>query len=172
MPNAARAFSLHEQYAKIRGTPLDNSKPWLVIDNIPNGAMNEKFLFPEKHKIPGMKVHDLMDMLQNFLNYKLPLLVRSAPVPETNAEVIPSDAQNKRRMRGVLSNSHVIDVVSDTFREIVLGKFWIPCLFFTMVPVQKLTPTCIVFFFYIYTHICTRIIINLVLKMKHEHVFC
>ena len=57
----------------------------------------------------------------DFLNYKLPLLVRSAPVPETNAEIIPSNARSKRRMRG--SNSHVIDVVSDTFEEIVLGKF-------------------------------------------------
>ena len=125
LPAASKAFSLHEQYANKRGTPLDSNKPWLVIDNVPHGAMNEKFLFPGKN-IPGMNVNELMDMLNKFLTYKLPLLIRSAPIPEINGEVITSNSiasngdGNRRRMRGTSSNSHVIDVVSDTFNKIVL----------------------------------------------------
>ena len=115
-PQAAKAFSLHEQYAKIRGTPLDKDKPWLVIDNIPNGAMNEKFLF--SGNVPGMTAADLMKMITQYLEYKLPLLVRSAPTP--GFSIMTGDSRG-RRMRGASSISHTVDVVSDTFQEIVLN---------------------------------------------------
>ena len=116
LPQAAKAFSLHEQYAKIRGTPLDKDKPWLVIDNIPNGAMNEKFLF--SGNVPGMTAADLMKMITQYLDYKLPLLVRSAPTP--GFSIMTGDSRG-RRMRGASSISHTVDVVSDTFQEIVLN---------------------------------------------------
>ena len=116
LPQAAKAFSLHEQYAKIRGTPLDKDKPWLVIDNIPNGAMNEKFLF--SGNVPGMTAADLMKMITQYLEYKLPLLVRSAPTP--GFSIMTGDSRG-RRMRGASSISHTVDVVSDTFQEIVLN---------------------------------------------------
>ena len=72
-----KRFRCMSNMLKIRGTPLDNDKPWLVIDNIPNRAMNEKFLF--SGNVPGMTAADLMKMITQYLDYKLPLLVGSAP---------------------------------------------------------------------------------------------
>jgi hypothetical protein len=108
LPSTARSFSLYEQYS------LTTDRPWVVIDNIPNGPMNEKFLGP---KVPGATAAELMGMLNNFFDYKLQLLVRSAPLPATG--IVAGDVHG-RRMRGASSDSHVVEVVSDTFREIVL----------------------------------------------------
>jgi hypothetical protein len=108
LPSTAQSFSLYQQYSITKG------RPWMLIDNIPNGPMNEKFLGPT---VPGASADDFMGMAKQFFDYKLPLLVRSAPVPA--AGVVAGDTHG-RRMRGASHDSHVVQVVSDTFREVVL----------------------------------------------------
>ena len=101
LPSAARHFSLYDQYS------ISRTHPHVIIDNIPNGPMNEKFLSP--FTAPGQSTNQMVDMVDSFFNYTLPLLVRSA--------------KKGRGLRGAMSDVKadvVVEVTSDTFQEIVL----------------------------------------------------
>jgi thiol-disulfide isomerase/thioredoxin len=99
MPDAAKHFSLYEQYS------IDRDHPHLIIDNIPNGPMNEKFMSP--FNVPGQTADEMMKMVTSFLGYTLPLLVRSA--------------KGGRGLRGSSGSLEpVVEVTSDTFDEVVL----------------------------------------------------
>ena len=106
LPAAAGQFQLYSQYS------VTKNKPWIVIDNIPHGAMNEKFRGPV---VPGATAAQLFATVTAFKDYTLPLLVRSQPVP-----ALGKVAGSGRVLRGARSTSHVVQVVSDTFTDIVL----------------------------------------------------
>ena len=68
--------------------------------------MNEKFLSP--FKFPGASASELVDMMRSFLNYTLPLLVRSSALPP----------KLSRKLRS--SGGEVVEVVADNFQEVVM----------------------------------------------------
>lgn len=70
--------------------------PLVIIDNIPMGANNEKFVLPGP-----FSSRSLVSFVQGFLDDTLPLLVRSNPVPTSQSDVI-------------------VEVVALTFSTIVL----------------------------------------------------
>lgn len=106
LPPAARQFELYSQYS------VTDDRPWILIDNIPHGAMNEKFRGPN---VPGATAEQLMDTVNAFKEYRLPLLVRSQPIPDAG-----KIAGSGRVLRGARPTSHVVQVVADTFKEVVL----------------------------------------------------
>jgi hypothetical protein len=74
--------------------------------------MNEKFRGPV---VPGATASQLFATVTAFQDYTLPLLVRSQPVP-----ALGKVAGSGRVLRGARPTSHVVQVVSDTFTDIVL----------------------------------------------------
>ena len=89
---------MYDQYS------IDRTHPHVLIDNIPNGPMNEKFRSP--YSVPGATADEMFAMVTAFKEYTLPLLVRSA--------------KGGRSLRGGNPSHMPVEVTSDTFKDIVL----------------------------------------------------
>ena len=79
--------------------------------------MNEKFMSP--FQVPGLTAGDMMKMIDSFLDYTLPLLVRSAKGSSRSLRGGSGGSVGSETTVG--SPKHpVVEVTSNTFNEIVL----------------------------------------------------
>jgi thiol-disulfide isomerase/thioredoxin len=100
------------QFLKLRWTtePLVHELPTIAIDNIPMGSTNEKHVlrFRDYGDHGEINSAQLLNFFDQFFAQTLPLLIRSQPV-----QVFPVP----QRKPGT-----VVDVVGDTFEQIVLDE--------------------------------------------------